>query len=48
VTYRKVPGTPRVVTSLSDWNLSPRIPASHYVFKPPPDSKKVDWKTVEK
>ncbi len=48
VTYKKVAGTPRVVTSLSDWNLSPTIPAGQYVFKPPPGAKKVDWKKPEK
>jgi hypothetical protein len=48
VTYKKVPGAPRVVTVLSDWNLTPTIPVGHFVFKPPAGAKKVDWKTAEK
>jgi len=48
VVYKKVPGTPRVVTVLSDWNLSPTIPAGQFTFKPWSGAKKVDWKTVEK
>jgi hypothetical protein len=48
VTYKKAPGTPRVVTTLSDWNLSPTIPAGEFTFTPPAGAKKVDWKTGEK
>jgi hypothetical protein len=48
VTYKNTPGAPRVVTTLSDWNLAPKIPASDYTFKAPAGATKVDWKTVEK
>lgn len=48
VTYKKAPGTPRVVTALSDWNLSPAIPAGEFTFTPPADAKKVAWTTDEK
>ena len=48
VTYKKIEGAPRVVTSLSDWNLSPTIAAGEFAFTPPAGATKVDWKTVEK
>jgi hypothetical protein len=48
VTYKKVEGAPRVVTSMSDWNLSPVIPPAEFVFLPPAGAAKVDWKTVPK
>ena len=48
VTYRKLPGTPRVVTALSDWNLSPTIPADAFAFTPPAGAKKVEWKAGQK
>jgi hypothetical protein len=47
VTYKNVPGTPRVVTSLSDWNLSASVPADRFIFTPPSGATKVDWKTVK-
>ena len=47
VTYKNVKGTPRVVTSLSDWNLAPTLPADQFVFTPPAGATKVDWKTVK-
>lgn len=48
VTYKNTPGAPRVVTTLSDWNLAPKISAGDYTFKAPAGATKVDWKTVEK
>jgi hypothetical protein len=45
VTYKKAPGSPRVLVALSDWNLSPAIPAGEFVFAPPAGATKVDWKT---
>ena len=45
VTYKKVPGAPRVVVLLSDWNLSPTIPAGEFTFTPPAGSTKVEWRT---
>jgi hypothetical protein len=48
VTYKKAEGAPRVVTALSDWNLSPAIPAGEFVFVPPAGAVKVDWKTGAK
>ena len=48
VTYKKAPGAPRVVTTLSEWNLSPAIPAGDFVFTPPAGATKVDWKTAQK
>ena len=48
VTYKKATGAPRVVTTLSDWNLSPTIPAGDFVFTPPAGATKVDWKTAQK
>ena len=45
VTYKKVPGTPRVLVGLSDWNLTPTIPAGEFTFTPPAGATKVDWKT---
>ena len=44
VTYTKIKGTPRIVTSLSDWNLSASIPSSEFVFTPPAGATKVEWK----
>jgi hypothetical protein len=46
VTYKRVPGAPRVLVALSDWNLSPTIPAGEFTFTPPPGATKVDWKTT--
>ncbi|HTO88981.1 MAG TPA: DUF2092 domain-containing protein [Thermoanaerobaculia bacterium] len=48
VTYKKIQGAPRVVSTLSDWNLSPKIAAGEFTFSPPAGAKKVDWKTSEK
>ena len=48
MTYKKATGAPRVVTTLSDWNLSPTIPAGDFVFTPPAGATKVDWKTAQK
>jgi hypothetical protein len=48
VTYKKVEGAPRVVTSMSDWNLSPVIPPAEFVFLPPAGASKIDWKTSAK
>ena len=48
VTYKTVAGAPRVVTTLSDWNLTPTIPADKFVFVPPAGATKVDWKAGSK
>jgi hypothetical protein len=48
VTYKKVEGAPRIVTSLSDWDLSPAIPAGTFTFAPPAGATKVEWKAVPK
>jgi hypothetical protein len=48
VIYKKLEGAPRVVSALSDWNLSPAIPPGDFAFQAPAGAKKVDWKTVEK
>lgn len=45
VTYKKVTGSPRLVVLLSDWNLSPTIPAGEFTFTPPAGSTKVEWRT---
>jgi hypothetical protein len=45
VTYKKFPGSPRVMATLSDWNLAPTIPAGEFAFVPPAGAMKVDWKT---
>jgi hypothetical protein len=45
VTYKKVPGSPRILVLLSDWNLSPTIPAGEFAFVPPPGATKVEWKS---
>jgi len=45
VTYKKVPGSPRVLVLLSDWNLSPAIPAGEFAFVPPPGATRVEWKS---
>ena len=47
VTYKNVKGTPKVTTTLSDWNLAPTIPADQFVFTPPSGAMKVDWKAVK-
>ncbi len=47
VTYKKVPGAPRVMVALSDWNLSPATPAGEFTFTPPAGATKVDWKTAK-
>lgn len=43
ITYKKIAGAPRVVASLQDWNLSPKLPASEFAFQPPAGAKKVEW-----
>ena len=48
VTYKKVEGAPRVVTVMSEWNLSPTIPPAEFVFLAPAGATKVDWKTAPK
>lgn len=45
VTYKKVPGAPRIVAALSDWNLAPAFPTGEFTFVAPAGAKKVDWKT---
>jgi hypothetical protein len=45
VTYKKVPGSPRVLVLLSDWNLSPTIAPGEFAFVPPPGATKVEWKS---
>jgi len=45
VTYKTVPGSPRVLALLSDWNLSPTIPADAFTFTPPAGATKVEWRT---
>ena len=47
VTYKKFPGSPRVMATLSDWNLAPTIPAGEFTFVPPAGATKVDWKTAQ-
>ena len=47
VTYKKVPGAPRVLALLSDWNLSPAIPAGEFTFAPPAGATKVEWRTMK-
>ena len=47
VTYKKVPGSPRVLALLSDWNLSPTIPAGEFTFTPPAGATKVEWRTTK-
>ncbi len=47
VTYKTEKGSPRIVTSLSDWNLSAKVPADRFVFTPPAGAKKVAWTTVK-
>jgi hypothetical protein len=47
VTYKNAPGRPRVLTGLSDWNLSPSLPAGEFVFTPPAGAARVEWKTVQ-
>jgi hypothetical protein len=48
VTYKKVQGAPRIVTTLSDWNLSPALAAGEFDFVPPAGATKVQWKEVPK
>jgi hypothetical protein len=45
VTYKRIPGSPRVMALLSDWNLSPTIPAGEFTFTPPSGATKVEWRT---
>jgi hypothetical protein len=47
VTYKKVPGSPRVLALMSDWNLSPTIPADAFTFTPPAGATKVEWRTTK-
>jgi hypothetical protein len=47
VTYKKSPGSPRVLALLSDWNLSPSIPAGEFTFTPPTGAAKVEWRTTK-
>ena len=47
VTYKNVPGSPRVLALLSDWNLSPTIPADEFTFTPPAGATKVEWRTTK-
>jgi hypothetical protein len=45
VTYKKYPGSPRVMSTLSEWNLAPTIAAGTFTFVPPAGAIKVDWKS---
>jgi len=47
VTYKNVKGTPRIVTSFSDWNLSANVSADQFVFTPPAGATKVAWQTTK-
>jgi hypothetical protein len=47
VNYKKAPGSPRILVLLSDWNLSPTIPASEFTFTPPAGATKVEWRTAK-
>jgi hypothetical protein len=47
VTYKKAAGSPRVLVLMSDWNLSPTIPAGEFTFTPPAGATKVEWRTTK-
>jgi hypothetical protein len=47
VTFKKAAGSPRIVVLMSDWNLSPTIPAGEFTFTPPAGATKVEWRTTK-
>lgn len=42
VTYRSLPGEPRFIAELSDWNLNVTPADSEFVFTPPADATKIE------
>lgn len=44
VTYQTLPGRPNFVAELSDWNFSPQVPDSAFVFQPPAGVTQVEMK----
>jgi hypothetical protein len=44
VTYRTLPGRPTFSAELSDWDLSPQVPDSVFVFQPPAGITQVEMK----
>jgi outer membrane lipoprotein-sorting protein len=36
-----------VLALLSDWNLSPTIPANEFTFTPPAGATRVEWRTTK-
>jgi hypothetical protein len=42
ITYRSLPGLPRFLAELSDWNFSPTVADGDFTFKPPPGVTQVE------
>jgi hypothetical protein len=47
LTQKKLPGSPQWTAYLTDWNFSPQLPDSLFVFTPPPGSAKVKFMPVK-
>jgi hypothetical protein len=41
ITYKNAEGQPQFWAQLSDWNLSPDVPDSLFVFTPPEGASKI-------
>jgi hypothetical protein len=47
MTQKKVPGEPQWTAYLSDWNFSPQVPDSMFVFTPPQGAEKIKFIPVK-
>ena len=43
VTYTDVQNFPRFLVEFADWNLQPKLAASHFVFKKPSNAKQIEF-----
>jgi hypothetical protein len=43
VTYTEVQNFPRFLVEFADWNLKPKLAASHFVFKKPSNAKQIEF-----
>ena len=42
ITYRELRGQPQYCATLTEWNLSPRLPDDVFEFRPPVDARQVE------
>lgn len=47
IIYKKIEGQPRVNVEFSNWNLSPEIPSSAFVFEKPQGARQVSFDAIQ-